>query len=384
MDALIRHDLMPADETARKALETLDPYELRAKALDGPLPAHHVGRALFHLNQRRGFLSNRKADKKDDDKGAIKQAATKLKEAMVAEDARTLGEFFWRRHQRRDPVRARNRGSGAKAEYDFYPTRDLLHDEFERIWNVQAPHHASMTPDAREKFAHIIFYQRPLKSPPVGKCALHPAKESFEKDPEGYRCPWAHPLAQRFRILQEVRNLEIQETGKPARKLSKEEGDRVALALLQNNKVSFDKIRTLLKLPEEARFNLESERRDHLKGDELAEKLANKNLFGKTWRGFSLDRQIMIAERLLAEGDENALLAWLQSECGLVPAVAGKIVDAPLPDGHCRLGLRAIKALMPHMEAGLGYHEAAAEAGYDHAKLPDGVLSSSVRIPYFG
>jgi CRISPR-associated endonuclease Csn1 len=36
------------------------------------------------------------------------------------------------------------------------------------------------------------------------------------------------------------------------------------------------------------------------------------------------------------------------------------------------------------MEAGLGYHEAAAKVGYDHAKLPDGVLSPNGRLPYYG
>ncbi|MBC7103706.1 MAG: hypothetical protein H5U13_10930 [Parvibaculum sp.] len=55
MSLLIAHGLMPDDVTARKKLEALDPYELRAKALDETLPVHHVGRTLFHLNQRRGF-----------------------------------------------------------------------------------------------------------------------------------------------------------------------------------------------------------------------------------------------------------------------------------------------------------------------------------------
>jgi CRISPR-associated endonuclease Csn1 len=388
--ALVKHGLMPADEKERKALESLDPYELRAKALDGPLPAPHVGRALFHLNQRRGFLSNRKAEKKDDDKGAIKQASTKLKEAMQAEEARTFGEFLWRRHQRRENVRTRNVATGPKAAYDFYPTRDLFQTEFEKIWNTQAPHHAAMTPEAREEIARIVFFQRPLKDAIVGKCALDPASEPFDKDPEGYRCPWAHPLAQRFRILQEVRNLEIRETGKRGRKLSKEDGDKVALALLQNNKVSFDKIRGLLKLPAEARFNLESERRDHLKGDELAEKLANKNLFGKAWRGLALDRQIAIAEKLLGEADEKALVSWLESECGLDEATASKVADAHLPQSHCRLGLRALRKILPIMtdelsadgRSGIQYHEAAERAGYDHAKLPTG--ENLDRLPYYG
>jgi CRISPR-associated endonuclease Csn1 len=185
MEALVRHGLMPADAKDRKRLEALDPYELRARALDGALPASHVGRALFHLNQRRGFLSNRKAEKKDDDKGAIKQAESRLKEAMAAEKASTLGEFLSRRHQRRDPVRARNRASGQKAEYDFYPTRDLLIDEFEKIWKAQSPHHPSMAPKAHAEIKHIIFYQRPLKPPVIGKCTLDPATRPFDEDPLG-------------------------------------------------------------------------------------------------------------------------------------------------------------------------------------------------------
>jgi CRISPR-associated endonuclease Csn1 len=390
MNELVRHGLMPADETERKALVALDPYELRARALDEALPAHHVGRALFHLNQRRGFQSNRKADKKEDDKGAIKQAATKLKEAIAAAGARTLGEFLWFRHQQRDGVRARNRAIGPKAEYDFYPTRDLLRAEFDAVWAAQSPHHPSMTADVREKFAHIIFFQRPLKDATVGKCALDPATEPFEKDPEGYRCPWAHPLAQRFRILQEARNLEIRETGKAARPLSKEESDRIVLALLGNNSVSFDKMRALLKLPAEARFNLESERRDRLDGDELAERLANKNLFGKAWRGFGLDRQILIAEKLLGEPDERVLIAWLEEACGVEPATAEKIADAALPPSHCRLGLRALRKLIPIMADGLSedgrsgvqYHEAARRAFGHHNKLPTGEIFD--RLPYYG
>jgi len=382
MAALVRHGLMPEDAKERKALEALDPYELRAKALDGPLPAHHVGRALFHLNQRRGFLSNRKADNKDDDKGAIKQAASKLKEAMQSEGARSLGEFLRHRHQKRETVRARAHLQGTKASYDFYPTRDLLQAEFNAIWVDQARRHPQMTGEARDEIARIIFYQRPLKQPPVGKCSLDPAAEPFDKDPEGYRCPWAHPLAQRFRIYQEARNLEVGQTGGTKTKLRKEQGDLVALALLQNREVKFDKLRTLLKLPAEAKFNLESERRIALDGDATAARLSHKSLFGKSWRSLDIDRQITIVEKLLSEPDEIALTLWLKGKCDLDPETAERVADTPLPEGHCRIGLRAIKKLLPLMENGLRYDEAAKEAGYDHAKLPTGELLE--KLPYYG
>ncbi|MGH6678670.1 MAG: type II CRISPR RNA-guided endonuclease Cas9, partial [Bradyrhizobium sp.] len=382
MGLLVKHGLMPADEAERKALEALDPYELRAKALDQPLPAHHIGRALFHLNQRRGFLSNRKTEKGDKESGAIKLAAGNLQKLMQESGARTLGEFLHRRHLVREPVRARNRSSGAKAEYDFYPTRQMLLDEFEAIWKRQAPYYSSMTADGWKAIHHAIFFQRPLKQPPVGKCSLDPAND--KDDLEGFRCSWAHPLAQRFRIWQEVRNLASAETGRPSRPLTKEEGDKVALALFQNGKLSFDKIRSLLKLPSEAKFNLESEKRDHLEGDQTAAKLSHKSLFGKAWRGFPLERQIEIVSRLENEPDEETLIAWLVKNAELNKEAANGIASAILPDSHARLGLRAIRRILPFMEGGLNYPDAAKAAGYDHALLPTGELSLSGRLPYYG
>ena len=382
MSLLVQHGLMPEDVATRKALEGLDPYEFRAKALDETLPAHHIGRALFHLNQRRGFLSNRKTEKKDNESGAIKQAAGKLQELMQTSGARTLGEFFYGRQRTRQYVRARNRSTGAKAEYEFYPTRQLLQDEFDAIWAKQAPHHPAMTAEARAAIHHAIFYQRPLKQPPAGKCSLDPAHDA--NDDEGFRCPWAHPLAQRFRIWQEVRNLAVVETGQASRPLAKEGGDKIALALFQKRKLSFDRIRSLLKLPSEARFNLESDKRNEISGDETAAKLSHKSLFDKAWRGFPLPRQIEIVTELLDEADETRIVAWLIANADLDDETAKRTASAFLPDGHSRLGLRAIKAILPHMERGMNYPDAAEAAGYDHALLPTGEVSPNGRLPYYG
>jgi CRISPR-associated endonuclease Csn1 len=382
MALLIEHGLMPTDETARKALESLDPYELRARALDETLPPHHIGRALFHLNQRRGFLSNRKTEKSDKESGAIKTAAGNLQKVLHESGARTLGEFLQRRHQVREPVRTRNRSTGAKAEYEFYPMRQMLRDEFDAIWNRQAPHCPSMTEEVYETILDAIFFQRPLKQPPVGKCSLDPATD--KDDLEGLRCSWAHPLAQRFRIWQDVRNLAVTETGQTSRPLNKVDGDKIALALIQNAKLSFDEIRSLLKLPPEAKFNLESEKRDSLPGDRTADELSKKKYFGKAWRSFPLDRQIEIVKQLEDQPEEEALVAWLVESAGLDKDTAERVASALLPDSHCRLGLRAIRKILPFMAGGMNYPDAAKSAGYDHALLPTGELSPTGRLPYYG
>ena len=72
MKRMAEEGLMPVDPAEAKKLELLDPYALRAKGLTEKLPLVHLGRALFHLNQRRGFKSNRKTDRGDNESGKIK------------------------------------------------------------------------------------------------------------------------------------------------------------------------------------------------------------------------------------------------------------------------------------------------------------------------
>jgi CRISPR-associated endonuclease Csn1 len=101
MKYLVADGLFPADPAERKKLELLDPFALRARALDEALPLPHLGRAIWHLNQRRGFKSNRKTDKPDDDSGKIKVGVGRLREQMAEADARTFGEWL---HIRRQPT----------------------------------------------------------------------------------------------------------------------------------------------------------------------------------------------------------------------------------------------------------------------------------------
>jgi len=53
-----------------------DPYAIRKKALDEKINPHQMGRAIFHMNQRRGFRSNRKSG--DNEAGVVKQSIKAL------------------------------------------------------------------------------------------------------------------------------------------------------------------------------------------------------------------------------------------------------------------------------------------------------------------
>ena len=67
----------------------------RSRILDGH---------CFTLNQRRGFKSNRKTDRGDNESGKVKDATARLDQAIMAKGARTYGEFLhMRRRTATDP-----------------------------------------------------------------------------------------------------------------------------------------------------------------------------------------------------------------------------------------------------------------------------------------
>lgn len=85
---------LPAPSATKGASALPDPWSLRARGLDAVLTPNELARVLFHLNQRRGFKGNRKADygRNEDDAGKIAEGAARLPTAMTEANARTLGE----------------------------------------------------------------------------------------------------------------------------------------------------------------------------------------------------------------------------------------------------------------------------------------------------
>ncbi|MEM7047904.1 MAG: type II CRISPR RNA-guided endonuclease Cas9 [Pseudomonadota bacterium] len=80
--ALTDAGLFPQDPAVRRALQDKNPLELRAKALSEKLDPFDIGRALFHLNQRRGFQSNRKDRSEEVTSGKVSNSVGKLLQDM--------------------------------------------------------------------------------------------------------------------------------------------------------------------------------------------------------------------------------------------------------------------------------------------------------------
>jgi CRISPR-associated endonuclease Csn1 len=419
MATLVSTGLMPADKSERKALESLDPYWLRAAALDQPLDLHEIGRAIFHLNQRRGFQSNRIADSDDNERSAMMAGMRALDESLTQSGARTLGEFLsWRhkrdKHGRRqqadgepavpDPVRFRPTAQGSKNLYEFYPSRALIEAELEAVWTAQSPHHPQLTDAVLAKIKRIVIEQRPLKKPVVGRCTLRPdvsieSRDGFEVD-LGERAPKAHPLFQRFRILQDVCQLRIARPGRPQRFLTLQERDAIVAKLMATggNAVDFEKLRKAAKLPDDARFNYELSGRKGFPPDQTAAKLSAGKAFGKDWRGFSRTRQIEVVERLIHVEDTDDLIAWLCAEFDLDDKAAESVSESRLPQGHGQFGRSALAELVEIMESEsveasdpdtgevhprpLTYNEAVEKIGLHHSDFREDRIEG--HLPYYG
>ena len=374
-NALVRHGLMPESGSVSGS----DPWPLRQAALVRPLSPHELGLVIFHLNQRRGFASNRRTDgSNEEERGKIRDAADRLRGELSRAGAPTLGAWLAERHAARKPVRARLRGEGAQAHYDFYPTRELVLAEFDAIWAAQAAWNERLTDAMRDEIRRILFHQRPLKPPVVGKCWLEPEED---------RAPRALPTVQRFRIAQELAHLRITIPGFPDRPLSDTERALLLARLNAGCDISFEQVRRALGLPGEARFNLESLNREKLEGAATARRLAigtkkRPAPLAEVWDSLDDATRDQIATVLVEVETEDEAFARLLA-LGLPEEAARRTAGIVLEDGRASLSLTAIRRLLPFLEQGLRYDEAVRAAGYAHHS-DDRTGELLPELPYYG
>jgi CRISPR-associated endonuclease Csn1 len=381
MHELVGAGLMPDTERERQALKNLDPYELRARGVHEPLSAHEVGRALYHLQQRRGFKSNRKADRGDSEKGAMKTAIRELDADL---GNRTVGEYMYERIQRGNGARIRPVQQGSKNSYEFYIDRSMIEDEFERIWDTQAIHHpALMTAAARDRIHHAIFDQRPLKPVDPGRCTLMP---------EHKRAPVALVSSQLFRIYSEVNALRVrsEETlTMSLRPLTRDERDSAVDLLRSQPRVTLAALKKRLWAGRKMTLTLESGERSHILGDVVSAELGRPAVLGTRWAELSLNEQDALM-RVLHDGNSDEEVAANLASLGLTSTEVEVALDAPIPEGYLRLSQEAISRVLPHLmawdeeaDAPVTYDQAVVRAGFpSHSDLDGKELFDT--LPYYG
>jgi CRISPR-associated endonuclease Csn1 len=346
---LILKGLLPQDDLARRLLLTdlkeNDPFLLRKKALDQALTLHQLGRAIYHLNQRRGFKSNRKG-KKDADDGIVKEAISGLTAAINTANARTLGEFLANQDRRRNRF----------PFHDRYTERGMYEHEFNEIWNKQKEYYPTVLTDSlRAQLYRTIFFQRPLKIQKylVGYC-------TFEKWKR--RCPWAREQAQRFRYMQAVNNLEIIDPIlREYRKLREDERSKL-LNHLEESDLSWTKVRKILGIHQGEKFKLENANPKGLPGNRTAQALVK--VLGNKFRKLNMTERHNLVTDIITIDNPQALLNRFKNHWDFTDEESTALTNIELAQGYCRLSSKTIGKLMPFLEKGLRYDEAVKAAGY--------------------
>jgi len=361
VQALRGAGLLPEGKRELAALLKKYPYEVRARGLDKEVGLYELGRALYHINQRRGFKSNRKSEKKQEE-GQIAKAAGDLQGRIDDAKCMTLGEYF----AHVDPEDERIRGR--------YTFRSMYEKEFDLLWAKQAEFHPDvLTEDLQRRIRdEIIFYQRPLKPTDdlIGDCQL-------EKDENGKplkRCARGDWYARRFRLLQDVNNLRIWNPDGSVEKLTDEQREIVLDELSRKKEAKFSTIRKKLGLLETQRLNAEYEvnergkKNEKLVGDVFNAGMRGKKVFGpKVWGGMEEEKKIRLNDWIVDLEDEE-LVEKLTAEYDLGEEQMESILKIFLPSGYMSFSRKAIQRLLPLMEAGKRTDEALDEIYPDRRK----------------
>lgn len=352
---LTEYALLPATQKELDGLlRSTDPYELRKKGLDSELESFELGRVLFHLCQRRGFKSNRKAKKKED--GYLLTAISALRARIDESGCRTLGEYLL-------PLPEKRR---------THTERSMYEHEFALIWEKQSAFSEKLTTELKVKIHNAIFHQRPLKIQKhlIGKCTFEPSKK---------RAPRAILEAQRFRFLQNVNNLKVKDpVTREYRRLNQNERTKLISALEKSKTVGWEKAKKVMGLHEGEVLNLEEGGKDKLLGDSTSYDI--RVVLGKAWDEMSPEKKSYLITDMLTIDNEGGFINRMVTHWGFSPDEAAELAMKELEKGHLRISKKALTKILPFMEEGYPYDIACEKAGYNHYN-PEGGSESFDKLP---
>ncbi|MCX7901347.1 MAG: type II CRISPR RNA-guided endonuclease Cas9 [Burkholderiaceae bacterium] len=374
-----------------------DPYALRARGLVSRLSPEETGWAIFHLLKRRGFQESRKIDPAEapletdqrgaqhrpgrlpkSDTGIVNPKSTKTKEE---EEERKRGEALAAR------LKGRRLSTFLQSDDHLKPvgtsplpweiprrravgqTRRMVREEFEDLWAEQARHHPSLlTPELKSRIEAVALAQRPtfFRARTVGMDDLEPS------EPRALKAEW---ITQRFEMLQLVNALRLERGNQ--RQLAPDERVKAIEYLESERRPTWAGLRAAIGIGQADRFTHERGEKSTVRGN--ATEAALRAALGDVWLTLPEPTREAIRERIGAAwhriayrptkggaileirdhagiARERAALADHARETwGLPPEAADALARIDLPDGAARHSLKAMRRLLPHLEAGVPY-----------------------------
>lgn len=364
IEKLSEMGMMP-DDRLLKGIKILDLYKLRDQALKEKLSKQEIGRIFYQINQRRGYKSNRKANK-ESETDFTQEIIDRSN--MVSGQSLTIGQYFYQELLRIKETPDPNFKIRTKA----FLREDYLR-EFEKIWDFQAPFYPEILNETNrvELRDRIIFYQRRLKSQKglVSDCR-------FEKHHKAV--PKSSPFFQLFNMYSKVNNLEIVTRDGEVIEMSEEKRKALLDHLNDHDHVSKTELLEIIGCKPVRRFMVNYEKvegnrtraqflkifQEHgysgeqieqsLRFDPFAEKPDQEPLY-RLWH------LIYSAE------DDEQLVKSLQENFGVPAEVAVALSKIGYSSQFGSLSARAIRKLLPALMKGNIYSDACTMVGYNHS-----------------
>jgi len=383
----------------------VSPWKLRVDGLERRLSDDEWARVIYHICKHRGFhwISRAEEKKAEGDKkegGKVKQGLSDTQRRMTDKGYRSAAEMILNEF----PDAQRNK----VGEYKKALSRVLLADELALLFRRQRElgnPHAGVDLEAvilgsGDRKSGLFWEQKPplagadlLKM--LGRC-------TFEREggPDGkgeYRAPKASFTAERHVWLTRLNNLRIVVDG-VTRPLNEAER-RIALPLpyKQAGDFTYKQLRAALTKAGLADFNFAGLAED--KEKEALVKLPAWQTLRKALKDAGLETewesmagQAMGGAPTLLDDIARVLSifkdgAEVEAELRKLNLPGGeKMIEALSEvtfDKFHALSLKALRKIVPHMEAGLRYDEACVAAGYHHSQLHEAGAGEKKYLPPF-
>lgn len=327
-----------------------------------------LGRAMYHLAQRRGFLSNRIDQSDEKESGKVKESISDLSDEMKKAGCEYLGDYFYKLYKEEGvTVQIRNRYTDREEHYK---------KEFYEICHVQG-----LDEEQIRDLERALYFQRPLKSQRqgVGRCTMEPGRP---------RCADSHPAYERFRMLSFINNVKVKGPHDiDMRPLNDEEYKKIVSLFYRKSKPQFDFEDIAKAIAGKKNYQYIKENGDlpykfnyrmsqgvtgcpttacliDIFGENYAEGIAEQYVLsaGKTIDQMTDD----VWNVLYSFADKANVKAWGMEKLQLDEETAEKFSKIRISRNFASLSLCAIRKILPWLEKGMIYSHAVMMA-----KIPD-------------
>lgn len=272
--ALQKADLIDIDEFMKRYSDGTLPnvYQLRYEGLDRLLTDDEFAQILIHIAKHRGFLSTRRADKKDKESGAILAATSANQKLMMEKGYRTVGEMMFLDENFHTPCSNNEQGfivtpRNKAKDYKHTIYRSMLVDEVHALFDAQRKFgNTKATETLESEYLEIMTRQRSYdlgpglqadgtKSPfamdgyksNAGECTFY--KEETRAAKGTY-------TAELSITLQKINNLKLVDRYGDGRFLTDEEKQKILEYISKHKTMKYKTVKTLLGIDPMIRFNL--------------------------------------------------------------------------------------------------------------------------------